>query len=239
MTHTWTLARRELTSLFYSPIAYVVLALFALGSGLMFYVGFAPGQHATMRTTYGGGVWLLVFLAPAISMRSISEELSRGTIERLATSPVNDWQIVLGKWLAAWAFFAVLLLPLAVQALVLELSAQPDWGPVLTGWVGLLLVGGLYLAIGVFASAATQNQIIAFLLAVFVICAFTFLLYFLPEAAFIPTNARSALYFANVNRQFEAFNKGLFDLRNLVYFASVTAAFLFFAVKLLESRRWR
>lgn len=239
MKTTWTILRRELASLFYSPIAYVVLAMFALGSGLVFYIGFAPGEHATMRTTYGGVVWILVFLAPAISMRLVSEELARGTIERLATSPVNDWQIVVGKWLAAVVFFALLLLPLGVQALVLELSASPDWGPIFTGWLGLLLVGGLYLAIGVFASAATENQIIAFLLSVLIICCLTFLLYFLPEAGFIPPKVRSAMVFANVNRQFEGFNKGLIDIRNFVYFASVTTMFLFFAVKLLESRRWR
>lgn len=239
MKATLTIARRELASLFYSPIGYVVLALFALGSSLVFYIGFAPDQHASMRTTYEGVVWLLVFLAPAVSMRLLSEELSRGTIERLMTSPVGDVQIILGKWLAAMAFFAVLLLPLVVQAVVLEMTADPDLGPVVTGLVGLFLVGALYLAIGTFASAATENQIIAFLLTVFVICALTFLLYFLPEATFIPPGVRSAMYYANVNRQFADFNKGLIDVRNFVYFVTVTALFLFLAVKLLESRRWR
>ncbi|MEO1237403.1 MAG: ABC transporter permease [Planctomycetota bacterium] len=234
-----TLARRELASLFCSPIGYVVLALFALGSSLVFYVGFAPGNHATMRVTYGGVVWLLVFLAPAISMRLLSEELSRGTIERLMTSPVNDTQVVLGKWLAALGFFAVLLLPLLAHVAVLEVTADPDLGPIVTGWFGLLLVGGLYLAIGTFASAATENQIIAFLLTVFVICGLTFLLYFLPEAEFVPPRVRSAMFYANVNRRFEGFNKGLLDVRNVVYFISTTALFLFLAVKLLESRRWR
>ena len=101
MKATLTLMRRELASLFYSPIGYVVLALFALGSSMVVYIGFAPGNHATMRITYSGVVWLLIFLAPAISMRLVSEELSRGTIERLMTSPGNDLQIILGKWLAA------------------------------------------------------------------------------------------------------------------------------------------
>lgn len=239
MKATLTLMRRELASLFYSPIGYVVLALFALGSSLVFYIGFAPGNHATMRITYSGVVWLLIFIAPAISMRLVSEEFSRGTIERLMTSPINDLQIILGKWLAAMLFFGVLLLPLVVQIIILELAADPDLGPVFTGLLGLLLVGCLYLAIGVFASAATENQIIAFLLTVFVICSLTFLLYFLPSAAFIPPSVRSAMFYANVNRQFEDFNKGLIDLRNFVYFASMTALFLFLAVKLLESRRWR
>ncbi len=234
-----TMMRRELASLFFSPVGYVVLALFALGSSLVFFINFGPGQAATMRTTYAGVVWLLVFLAPAISMRLISEEIARGTLERLMTSPINEMQIVLGKWLAAVVFFAVLLSPLMVQAAVLEINGRPDWGPIATGLLGLLLVGGLYLAIGTFASAASENQIIAFLLSVLLICSFTFLLYFLPEADFIPSGVRSAMFYANVNRQYEDFNKGLIDIRNFVYFASVTGLFLFLAVKLLESRRWR
>jgi ABC-2 type transport system permease protein len=234
-----TLFRRELSAIFFSPIGYVVLALFALGASLIFFIGFAPGNHATMRDTYAGVVWLLVFLAPAISMRLLSEELSRGTIERLMTSPVSDTQVVLGKWLAAVAFFVVLLLPLLVQFAVLEWHASPDWGPALTGLLGLLLVGGLYLAIGVFASAASENQIIAFLLTVLLICGLTFLLFFLPSATFLPPGVRAALFYANVNRQFEDFNKGLIDIRNFVYFLTLTGLFLFLAVKLLESRRWR
>ena len=239
MRNTLILMRRELASLFYSPIGYVVVGLFALGSSLIFLIDFAPGSPAAMRSTYAGVVWLLVFLAPAISMRLISEELARGTLERLSTSPVGETQIVLGKWLAAVAFFCIMLLPLVVQLLLLEVNGRPDWGPAVTGLLGLGLVGGLYLAIGTFASAVSENQIIAFLLSVFIICGFTFLLYFLPESQLIPPGVRAAMYYANVNRQFEDFNKGLVDVRNFVYFASVTALFLFLAVKMLESRRWR
>ncbi len=172
-------------------------------------------------------------------MRLISDEVRTGTLERLMTSPVSDAAVVVGKWLAAVAFLVVLLAPLLVQAAVLEWFADPDPGPIATGFVGLVLVGGLYLAIGVAASAATENQVIAFLLTVFVICMFTFLLFFLPEQGFVPPAARSAMYYANVNTQFADFNRGLIDVRNFVYFVSMTGLFLFVAVKLLESRRWR
>ena len=239
MRCTFTIARRELASLFYSPIAWVVLALFALGSSLIFFIGFAPSNSATMRGTYEGVVWLMIFLAPAISMRLISDELRSGTIERLMTSPVSDAAVVGGKWLAAMGLLVVLLSPLWVHVAVLEWFADPDPGPIVTGFVGLVLVGGLYLAIGVCASAASENQVIAFLLTVFVICMLTFLLYFLPEQAFVPPAARSAMYYANVNTQFADFNKGLIDARNFVYFVSMIGLFLFIAVKLLESRRWR
>ena len=161
-----TIAKRELAGLFFSPIAYVVLGAFAIGASTFFLQGFEPGQPASMRSTFDAVVWLLVFLAPAISMRLISEELRSGTFERLMTSPVSDAQVVLGKWLGALVFFCVMLLPLVVHAIALELVGSPELGPIVTGMLGLVLVGALYLAIGVFASAWSQNQIIAFLVTV-------------------------------------------------------------------------
>ncbi len=239
MSAVVTLARRELIGLFASPIAWVVLALFALGTGLVFGVGFGPGRPATMTTTFEATVWLLVFLAPAVSMRLISEELARGTLERLVTSPISDTQIILGKWLAAMAFLGLLLAPLLIQIGLLYASGNPDAGPLVGGLLGVALVGALYLAIGVFASAATENQIIAFLLAAFLIALLTFLFFFLPESGWLPARARAAVLYANVNRQFGEFNRGVIDAGNVFYFVSMTGLFLFLAVKLLESRRWR
>ena len=222
-----TLARRELIGLFASPIAWVVLALFALGTGLVFAVDFGPGRPATMATTFNATVWLLVFLAPAVSMRLLSEELARGTLERLVTSPVSDTQIVLGKWLASLVFLGLLLTPLLVQIGVLYLNGEPDAGPLIGGLLGVALVGALYLAVGTFASAATENQIIAFLLAGFLIAALTFLFFFLPESGWLPARARAAVLYANVNRQFGEFNRGVIDAGNVFYFVSMTGLFLF------------
>lgn len=239
MNQVLAIAKRELTSLFYSPIAYVVLGLFALGTTLIFFISFAPGQPAGLRPTLEGVVWLMIFLVPAISMRLISEELRSGTVEPLMTAPVSDVQVVTGKWLGAMGFFAALLTPLVVLVLVLEGVSDPDYGPLASGLLGLLLIGSLYLAIGTFASAATQNQIIAFMLTVFIICLFTVAMFFLAQASFIGPGLRQAMFYLNVNMQFEDFNKGLIDTSNFVYFASGTAVFLFLAVKMLESRRWR
>ncbi len=239
MGRTLIIARRELTGLFYSPIAYVVLGLFALGTTLIFLGSFGPGEPAELRPTLRGVVWLMVFLMPAVSMRLISEELRSGAIEPLMTAPVTDTQVVVGKWLGAMGFLGALMLPLLGLVVVLEVYGQPDYGPIVTGLVGLVLVGGLYLAIGTFASAASENQIIAFLLTVFVICFFTVAMYLLPQASFVGAGLRQAMYYLNVNMQFEDLNKGLLDSSNVIYFVSGTALFLFFAVKLLESRRWR
>lgn len=236
---TLTIAKRELTSLFYSPIAYVVLGAFAIGSSTFFLQSFEPGRPATMRPTFDAVVWLLVFLAPAISMRLISEELRSGTFERLMTSPVTDMQVVLGKWLGAFAFFCVLLSPLVVQAVVLERVAEPELGPIVTGLVGLGLVGALYLAIGVFASAWSQNQIIAFLLTVSIIAVPTFAAYYVSGRAMPDPAVRRLVDYISVNQQYADFAKGLIDIRNFVYFVSGTALFLFLATWLVQSRRWR
>jgi len=240
MTKTIAIARRELGAIFYSPIAYVVLGLMALGAGLLF-IGFTfgPGYPASTRSTFSGMVWLMVFLAPAVSMRLLSEEYRSGSIEPLMTAPLSDTQVVLGKWLGAMGFLATLLIPLLIIVGVMELTASPDYGPILTGLLGLLLVGGLYLAIGAFASAVTANQIIAFLLTIIIINLFTLLLQYLASAPFVTAAWQDALLYANVNWQFETFNKGLIDVRGLIYFTSGTALFLFLAVKLVESRRWR
>jgi ABC-2 type transport system permease protein len=239
MNQTLTIARREVASLFNSPIAYVVLGLFALGTSLIFFSNYAPGEPATLRNTFEGVLWLMIFLVPAISMRLISEEFRSGTFELLVTTPVSDTEIILGKWLGAMGFFLALQLPLLCMAAILEMTAQPEHGPLVTGMLGLVLVGGLYLAIGTFASAATQDQIIAFILSVFIICFLTIAMYYMSQARFFGSGLQQAFLYMNVNLQFADFNKGLIDTSGFIYFGSGIAFFLFLAVKLLESRRWR
>jgi len=240
MSRILTLGRRELAAYFCSPIAYVVLGLFAVGTALLFFGQFAPGQPASLRQTFGALVWFMAFLVPAISMRLVSEELRSGTLETLMTAPVTDAELIAGKWLGAMGFFLVLLLlPLLALVGVLEMYADPDYGPILTGFFGLLLVGGLYLAIGTFASAMNENQIIAFLLTVFIIAMLTILLFFLPQAEWVSGPMRRVMVYLNVNRQYEDFSKGLIDTSNLLYFLTGTGMFLFFAVQLVQSRRWR
>lgn len=239
MLQSITIAKRELTSLFYSPIAYVVLGLFALGTALLFFIDYGPGAPATMQRTAALLLWLMIFLVPAISMRLVSEEFRSGTVETLMTSPLSDAQVIFGKWLGAMGFLIVLLLPMVVLIGLLAFTSRPDWGPIMTAMLGLILTGGLYLAIGAFASAMTQNQIIAFLLTVFIICVMTLVLYFLSSASFVPRAVLPAVYYLNPMERFGEFNKGVLDLVGIVYFISLSSMFLFMAVKVLESRRWR
>lgn len=182
MTHTFAIARRELSSYFFSPIAYVVISLFALLAGLLF-MSFVlnPSRPAELRFLFTAVVWILIPITPAISMRLMSEELKTGTIEPLMTAPVGDVSVILGKWLGGLGFYAVLLAPTLAYVVILEIWASPEYGPIVSGYVGLLLVGGLYLAIGMLASVLTRNQIIAFVVTVFAILIFTVVTTFLPR----------------------------------------------------------
>lgn len=238
MKNTLVIAKRELTSFFYSPIAYVVTCLFMLLTGFFFLtLTFQPEQPAEMRGLFTVIVWVLIAIAPAISMRVMSEELRSGTIEPLMTSPVSDLQVICGKWLGSLAFFACMLIPTFVFVFIIELWADPDYGPIVSGYVGLLLVGGLYLAIGAFASTLTRNQIIAFIVTVFTILIITIATAFAPR--FLPNDLAPIASFINVNRQYSDFAKGLIDISNIVFFLSTIAFFLTLAVKALESRKWR
>ena len=239
MNQTLTIAKRELTSLFFSPVAYLVLGVFSFVATGFFVKFFGPGAPAEMRYEFQWMVWLLVLLVPAISMRLISEEIRAGTIEMLMSSPITDTHIILGKWLGATGFFLVLLLPLVVHVAVLEMTAEPDYGPIFTGMLGLILVGGLYMAIGLTLSALTDSQLIAFLLTVLVAGFFSIGMYLLGSAAWLPPAAKQAMFYVNIHQQFEDFAKGLIDTSNFVFFISGIALFLFIAVQVLQSRRWR
>ncbi len=238
MQHTFTIAKREFTSFFHSPVAYLVMCPFIFFAALLFLLfQFQPQQPAEMRNVFTQLVWLLVLIAPAISMRLVAEELRSGTVETLMTSPISDTAVILGKWLGALGFFAVLLSPTLMLVITLEIWASPDYGPIVSGYIGLLLVGGLYLAIGTLASVLTRNQIIAFLLTGFVILLFTIVTYFLPRV--LPPRFGELAFYLNVNEQYDAFSKGLIDTSNIVYFVTAIAMFLALAVKALETRKWR
>jgi ABC-2 type transport system permease protein len=239
MSKTLIIAKRELTSLFYSPVAYVALVVFSFIASLLFLATFAPGQPASMRLELVWIVWLLVFIAPAISMRVLSEEMQAGTLELLMTSPVTEVHIVVGKWLGAMGFFLTLLIPLVIHVAILEATANPDYGPILTGLLGVILVGGLYLAIGTWVSSWTKNQFIALLLTIVVTGFLTIGLYLLAQWQRLPADLQQALFYINVDRKFEGFSKGLIDVSDLIYFLSGIALFLFLAVLVLQSRRWR
>lgn len=239
MRPTLTVAWREYASFFRSSIGWLVIALYLFLSGLWFaYDTITPGQPATMRALFGVSQWLLLVVAPAISMRLLSEELRSGTIEPLMTSPISDWHIVIGKYLAALAFLITMLAPTLVHVGVLELLASPDYGPILAGYLGLVCVGACYLAVGLFFSSLTSNQIVAFLSTLFF---FTILAFASSGnvASLVDEPLRSLLFGLSISLRVADFAKGVFDTSHAAFFAAVVVFFLVLSVVGVESRRWR
>jgi len=239
MNATLTVAFREYAGFFRSSIGWLVIALYLFLSGLWFtYETVTPGQPATMRALFNVSQWLLLIVAPAISMRLLADEFRSGTIEPLMTTPISDWHIVLGKYLASVAFLATMLAPTLVHVGVLELLADPDYGPIIAGYAGLLLVGSAYLAVGLFFSSLTKNQIVAFLSTLF----FFMLLVFVSSpnvASLVPEPFRSLLFGLSINLRIADFSKGVFDTSHAAFFLAIVVFFVVLSVVGVESRRWR
>jgi ABC-2 type transport system permease protein len=236
MANIWAIARRELYSYFVSPIAYVVGALFLVVSGFLFSIILGLSNEASMRSLFGNFAVIFLFIVPALTMRLLAEEQRTGTMELLLTAPVRDSQLVLGKFLGALLLLLGILAVTSIYPLVLVLAGNPDRGPILAGYLGVILQGAAFLAIGLFASSLTQNQVIAALLA-FVIL----LLLWLADALGNFTTGRigDLFRFLSITRHLDEFPRGVIDTRNVLYFLSVIAAALFFTVQSVQARRWR
>ncbi|MFA5864432.1 MAG: ABC transporter permease [Phycisphaerae bacterium] len=234
----WVLAKRELAAFFYSPIAYVVAAVFLAVSGI-FFAGdvFVPGREAQMRDLFDRQAFMLVFILPMLTMRILAEEFRAGTIESLMTAPVRDYEVIVGKFLGTWFFFAAMLVPTLIYAGMVKGYGQADLGPIVTGYFGLLLLGGLYISVGTLTSSLTKNQVVSAVLAFLVLSIFTFLLWGITNR--VTGTWQTVLRTLNVYERFGDFSRGLLDPRHVVFFITVTVGTLFVAVKVLESRRWR
>jgi ABC-2 type transport system permease protein len=234
--------RRELGAYFTTPIAYVFLVIFVFLSGIFtFYLGnfFARGQ-ADLQPFFGFHPWLYLFLIPALAMRLWAEERRSGTVELLLTLPVSVPQAVLGKFLAAWSFTAIALALTTPIWLTLNYLGNPDNGVVLAAYLGSLLMAGAFLAVGACLSALTRNQVIAFVVTavvclLFVLSGFPLVLdFFRPWAPQALVDAVAGLSFLT---HFDAISEGVLDLRDLVYFFSMIAFWLFANVILVENRK--
>ncbi len=238
---------RELRSYFFSPLAYVVLTLLMLINGVVFtlIVSFlndprAPAEVAPLEIFFGQTIffWLvLMFLAPVLTMRLLSEERRSGTIEVLMTAPVTEGQIVAGKFLAALVFYTFLWLPVLAYAGVIASYGEIDWGPVASGYVGAIGIGALFLSIGTFASSLSRNQLVA---AIFTFTLLIPLFIFGLLESLVNQEALKQLFgYLNLWQHAEELAKGIVDTRHLVYYISASVFFLFLAARSLEARKWR
>jgi ABC-2 type transport system permease protein len=241
--NVWFVARRELGSLFVQPIAYVFAITMTLITGLLFAAqisfpaiqGGPPPGVAQIMSTF---TFLAIFAAPAITMRLLAEEQQTGTIEVLMTLPVTDLQVVLGKFLAAFLFYAMITALTLIYPVILLRFGNPDIGPMVSTYVGVLLWGAALLGVGVLASAASDNQINAFIIAFGIIL----LLYLtlIPAQLFtVGPTVGAILNEISLQPHLNNFLDGLLTAKDVLYFLVVTAISLFAAARILESRRWR
>jgi ABC-2 type transport system permease protein len=239
MSSATTIARRELNSYFFSPIAYVAMAVFLAACGYLFGDDFQSGKIAGMRDLFDWMVWLMVGIIPFLSMGLMSQEWSTGTIETLMTAPVNELDVVLGKFIGSFFFFIVLLLPTFLYVLMLMAFSEPmiDLGPIASGYVGIVLVGMLFTSIGLFCSSVTRSQVVAAVLTVGVLFVITIVPWWASGTTF--SEFWRGVIDQAVFKRYTDFSRGIVDTGSVAFFVLTTAAFLFFTVKVLESRRWK
>lgn len=231
------LTGKEFRSYFHSPIAYIYLVVFIAFTSWFFFRGFFVMNAASMRGFFALMPWTFLFLIPAVTMRLWAEEQKLGTMEVLMTWPVREHEAVLGKYFAGLGLLLVsLLLTLPLTATVF-LVGGPDPGPILTGYLGLVLMGGAYLAIGLFASSLTENQIVAFIFGVIM----TFALFIVGDDFIIvaaPGWLAPILRFLGLGAHFSSIGRGVIDSRDVIYYLSVIFFFLYLNVRRIESRKW-
>ena len=227
--------RREVKSYFNSAIAYVVIVVFLAIVGWFHTSNLFLSNVATMRLLFELVPIVFLFVVPAITMKLLSEEKKSGTIELLTTKPLHDTEIVLGKFLAAWALIGVALLLTLVYYVTIASLGKIDNGPVLGGYLGLMLMAGVYVAIGLLASSLTENQVIAFIIG-FV---FVFALFMFDKVLiYIPDTLASIVEFLGIDYHFSNIARGVIDTRDLIYFLSLLGFMLYLTVLSLGRRRW-
>ena len=233
--------KRELGGYFTSPIAYVFLIIFLLLTGFFtFTVGsFFERGEASLVSFFTWHPWLYLFLVPAVGMRLWSEERRLGTIELLLTMPVTTWQALIGKFLASWLFLALALALTFPVVITVNYLGNPDNGVILTGYLGSLLLAGSYLAVTSMTSAMTRNQVISFIVAV-LICLFLILAGYEPVTGlsrFASARVVEIVAAFSVMTHFEGFQRGVIDLRDIVFFASLMGFALFTTGVIIRSHR--
>jgi ABC-2 type transport system permease protein len=236
MQNTLAIAKREFTSYFNSPIAYLVASVYLLLSGFLFFKSLFIGGQADMREFFGLAPLMFFIITPFLTMRLLAEERAQGTLELLLAMPVTDWQVVAGKYLASVGLIAVMIgLTLAFPVSV-SLIGPLDKGATVAGYIGMLLMCSAYAAIGLMASAFTKNQIVAALVAFFIGFGLFILGRMVPV---LPLWLQPAVNAICIDVRFQNIARGVIDSRDVLYYASMIFGCLLIAQTTLESRRWR
>ena len=253
MRNIAAIAQREVNAYFVSPIAYVLIGFFALLFGWFFYVplaffvqqssqmGMNPTQALNINQMLVGPTLMnttviMLFLFPLITMRTYAEEKRSGTIELLLTSPVTDVEIIIGKFLGAILLYAAMLAVTLIHIAILFIFGDPEWKPIATGYLGLLLMGGCFLSLGLFISSLTKNQIVA-AMATFAVFLMLWVINWI--STFVGPTTQTVLQYLSLTEHFDDFAKGIIDTKHVIYYLSFMAFGLFLTVKSVDSERWR
>ncbi len=232
----WIVFKKEFLSFFNSPVAYIVVTVFLLITGWFFFQQFFLMGQATMRPLFSMIPIIFIFLAPAITMRLIAEERKTKTFSLLLTLPVRDSEIILGKYLAALGLLALALLLTLPYALSISSIGSLEWGPVLGGYLGGILMGAAYLAIGMLSTSLTKNQIVAFILGL-ALCFFFFAID--KMLLFLPDSAATVFEYLSVDYHFHNIARGVIDLRDIVFYFTFIGALIMYSVYAIQREDWR
>jgi ABC-2 type transport system permease protein len=250
----WAIYKRELRQYFTSPVAYVILAIFLFITGLFFYAIFSGFAQASMQIAMNPGMGrdlnvmdsvlrplfdnmrvILLLLMPLVTMRLFAEERRSGTIELLLTYPVRDGAVLVGKYLAAMTLYAAMIGGMLAYPAMLAYFARVEWAPLLTGYVGLVLMGAMFAAVGLFASSLTENQIVAAIVTFGILLSFWIIGWL---AAFVSGPVGAVLTHLSMLEHNDTFAKGVLDTKDVIYYVDFTVLALFLALRSLEARRW-
>ncbi len=235
MRNTTTIALREFKSYLASPMAYVVTGIFLVLTGFFFQSSPSTYSRTSINGFLGMGSILLLLLASVLTMRLLAEERKMGTLELLLTAPVRDSEVIAGKFLGSLGILTAMLALTLYYPLLLMWFGDPDMGPIATGYLGLFLLGCTSLAVGLFASSLTSNQLVAAVVAGGILCA----LWFVGLAAdLLPEALGEVINYFSLSHYFPDFMRGVIDTRGIIYYLSITVLFLFLAIRSLESSRW-
>ena len=228
---------KEMKAYFNSPMAYIFLVIFAMITGYFFTRTFFLFNQSDMRSLFNIVPLVYLFFIPAITMGLIAREKNVGTMEIMATLPLKDIEFIIGKFLSAFSLVLAGLIVTIIQFITLmQVGTNIDYGAVFTGYLGLALVGALYCSVGTFASSITDNQVVAFIIGIFIV-----IIFFLMDKMliFIPTSLTGLVQYLSVDYHLSNISRGVIDTRNLIYFGSLIGFFLFISIRVLEIRKWK
>ena len=237
MRNVSTICKRELGGFFNSPMAYIFLVIFAIVNGYFFTNTFFLFGQSDLRVLFDIVPLVYLFFIPAVSMGLIARENNLGTMETMSTMPINTYEFVLGKFLAASSLILLGLVATSIHLFTLiSVGTNVDYGAIFSGYLGLALMGGTYAAIGTYASSVTENQVVAFIIGVFIVLVFFMLD---KTLVFVPRSIAGFIQFLAVDYHLSNISRGVIDSRNLVYFFSMIGFFIFLTIRTLEMKRWK